>query len=57
MITTTAYSNQLHQLFTSAFREHWELDLFSDYKEETLTYGEVAQKIEGLKKSLEKRRT
>lgn len=54
MITTTATSNQLHQLFTSAFREHWELDLFSDYKGDTLTYGEVAQKIEGLKKSLEK---
>lgn len=41
-------------MYTQAFRDHWELPLFSDYKGETYKYSDVAQSIQTLKTVFEK---
>lgn len=43
--------SQMHldQMYTSAFQKNWESPLFTDYGGETLTYGDVAGRIESLK--------
>lgn len=44
----------LGNLYTNAFREYWDLDLFSDYGSEIFKYKDVAQSIQTIKLMFEK---
>lgn len=48
----TDSENRLHNMYTSAFQQNWDSPLFTDYGGETLTYGDVAARIESLKKTM-----
>ena len=38
-------NENLIETFTSAVREHWDLDAYSNWRGDTLTYGDVASRI------------
>ena len=48
----TGSQTRLHNMYTSAFQQNWESPLFTDYGGDTLTYGEVAARIERVKKTM-----
>jgi len=43
---------RLHTMYTSAFQQNWSSPLFTDYGGETLTYSDVAARIESIKKTM-----
>lgn len=44
--------SRLHEMYTTAFREYWDLFLFTDYQADSYTYGDVARKITALKQTM-----
>jgi long-chain acyl-CoA synthetase len=48
----TDSDTRLHTMYTSAFQQNWDSPLFTDYGGDTFTYGELAARIETLKKTM-----